>query len=63
MKLAGSGNMGMNPYQTISKEVLKKELRIPRLELVSAHMASNLVAKVKDALQYQPIRSVSWMDG
>ena len=30
---------------------------IPRLELVSAHMASNLVANVKDALQDQ------FMDG
>ena len=41
----------------------KKGLTIPRLELVSAHMASNLVANVKDALQDQPIRSVcGWLD-
>ena len=41
----------------------KKGLTIPRLELVSAHMASNLMANVKDALQDQPIRSVcGWLD-
>ena len=41
----------------------KKGLTIPRLELVSAHMASNLVANGKDALQDQPIRSVyGWLD-
>ena len=41
----------------------KKGLTIPRLELVSAHMASNLVANVKDALQDHSIRSVyGWLD-
>ena len=41
----------------------KKGLTIPRLELVSAHMAPNLVANVKDALQDHSIRSVyGWLD-
>ena len=36
----------------------KKDLTIPRLELVSAHMASNLVTNVMSALQREYIRSV-----
>ena len=36
----------------------KKGLTIPRVELVSAHMAANLVENVKKALQDQPVRSV-----
>ena len=41
----------------------KKGLTIPRLELVSAHMAANLVENVKKALQVQPVRSVhGWLD-
>ena len=41
----------------------KKGLTIPRLELVSAHMAANLAENVKNALQGQPVRSVhGWLD-
>ena len=41
----------------------KKGLTILRLELVSAHIASNLVANVKDTLQGQSLRSVyGWLD-
>ena len=36
----------------------KKGLTIPRLELVSAHMAANLAENVKNTLQGQPVRSV-----
>ena len=43
--------------------VWQKGVTIPRLELVTAPMASNLVAKVKDALLDQPIRTVyGWLD-
>ena len=43
--------------------VAKKGLTIPIIELVSAHLASNLVAKVKDAVQGQPIISLyGWLD-
>ena len=41
----------------------KKGLTIPRLELVSAHMAANLAENVKNALQGQPVKSVyGWLD-
>ena len=41
----------------------KKGLTIPRLELVSAHMAANLAENVKNALEGQPVRSVhGWLD-
>ncbi|PFX34964.1 Uncharacterized protein K02A2.6 [Stylophora pistillata] len=41
----------------------KKGLIIPRLELVSAHMAANLVENVKNALEGQPVTSVhGWLD-
>eukprot|EP00794_Sanderia_malayensis_P005856 gene5856-biopygen4856 len=41
----------------------KKDMSIPRLELISAHMAANLVANVKEALQGFPIRDVyGWLD-
>ena len=36
----------------------KKNLTIPRLELVVAHMAANLVENVRNALSDQPIKSV-----
>ena len=50
---------GTNQGLLAAKSRLAKNgLTIPRLELVSAHMAPNLVANVKDALQEQPIRSV-----
>ena len=41
----------------------KKGLIIPRLELVSAHMAANLAQNAKDALQGLPVRHVyGWLD-
>ena len=41
----------------------KKNLTIPRLELVSAHMAANLVDNVRTALERYPIKSVhGWSD-
>ena len=41
----------------------KKNLTIPRLELVAAHMAANLVDNVKHAIQGYPVRSVyGWSD-
>ena len=41
----------------------KKNTSIPRLELVSAHMAANLVNNVKNALQEHPIEGVyGWLD-
>ena len=41
----------------------KKGLTIPRLELVSGHMATNLVHNVKEALQGFPVRNAyCWLD-
>jgi len=46
---------GTNQGLLAAKSRLAKMwLTIPRLELVSAHMASNLMASVKDALQDHP---------
>ena len=43
--------------------ISKKDLTIPRLELVSAHIASNLTENVKAALKRRNIRSVTgWTD-
>ena len=43
--------------------ISKKNLTIPRLELVSAHMASNLLGNVKAALKSCHVRSISgWTD-
>lgn len=41
----------------------KQGLTIPRLELVAAHMATNLLVNTRDALQDQPItESYAWSD-
>ena len=41
----------------------KKGLTIPRLELVSAHMAAKLAENMKNALQGEPMKSVyGWLD-
>ena len=41
----------------------KQNLTIPRLELVSAHMAANLVDNVKTTLEGYPVKSVyGWLD-
>ena len=41
----------------------KRGMTIPRLELIAAHMATNLEANIKEALPSQNIRSVTcWTD-
>ena len=41
----------------------KQDLTIPRLELVSAHMAANLVSNVQQAIDDVPVISVfGWLD-
>ncbi len=41
----------------------KKNMSIPRLELISANMEANLVENVRDALPEFPIRNVyEWLD-
>ena len=43
--------------------LVKKGLTIPRLDLVSAHIAANLAENVKNTLEGQPVRSVhGWLD-
>ena len=43
--------------------ISKRDLTIPRLELVSTHMACNLISNVKSALKNQNVRSVTgWTD-
>ena len=55
---------GMNQGLVTAKSRLsKKGLTIPRLELVSGHMAANLVYNVKEALEGLPVRRVyGWLD-
>ncbi|KAK3730338.1 hypothetical protein QZH41_002078 [Actinostola sp. cb2023] len=46
-----------------SSRLAKKNLTIPRLELVSAHMAANLVDNVRKALEGYPVNQVQgWLD-
>ena len=48
---------------TAKLRLSKKGLTIPRLELVSGHMAANLVHNVKKALEGFPVnRVVGWLD-
>ena len=48
---------------TAKSRLAKKGLTIPRLELMSGHMAANLVDNVKEALQGFPVESVyCWLD-
>ena len=48
---------------TAKSRLAKKGLTIPRLELVSGHMATNLVHNVKKSLQGFPVqRVVGWLD-
>ena len=48
---------------TAKSRLAKKGLSIPRLELVSAHMAANLAENTKNALDGQLVRSVTgWLD-
>ena len=46
-----------------SSRLAKRNLTIPRLELVSAHMATNLLHNVRQALSKFPVvREVAWLD-
>ena len=48
---------------TAKSRLAKKGLTIPRLELVSGHMATNLVHNVKESLEGFPVqRVVGWLD-
>ena len=48
---------------TAKARLAKKDLTIPRLELVSAHMAANLVINVRNALKDLPEPTVyGWLD-
>ena len=49
---------------TAKSRLAKKGLTIPRLELVSSHMVTNLLHNVKESLQEFPVqRVVGWLDG
>ena len=43
---------------TAKERLAKRTLNVPRLELVSAYMAANLVINVKNALKYLPEATV-----
>ena len=48
---------------TAKARLAKKDLTVPRSELVSAHMATNLVMNVKNALTELPEPAVyGWLD-
>ena len=48
---------------TAKSRLAKKGLTIPRLELVSGHMAADLVDNVKEALQGFPVEDIHcWLD-
>ena len=48
---------------TAKSRLAKEQLTIPRQELVSAHMACNLVHNVKQALKGFPVSDVyGWLD-
>ena len=48
---------------TAKSRLAKKSLTIPRLELVSGHMVTNLLHNVKESLQEFPVqRVVGWLD-
>ena len=53
-------NQGLD---TAKSGLSKKGLTIPHLELVSGHMATNLVYNVEEALEGFPVRKVyGWLD-
>lgn len=57
---ASSVNQGLLGAKS---RLAKNGLTIPRVELVSAHMAANLAENVKNTLEGQPVRSVhGWLD-
>ena len=58
------GNMGVVKGLLVSKSrISKRKTSIPRLELVSGHMAANMARNLCSALRGWPIKSVIvWMD-
>ncbi|XP_068692652.1 uncharacterized protein [Montipora foliosa] len=55
---------GVNQGLVAAKARLAKQgLTIPRLELVSAHMAANLITNVRNALMGFPLETELWMAG
>ena len=59
-KQASGVNVGL---VTAKARLAKQDLTIPRLELVSAHMATNLVSNVKKTINDIPVISVfGWLD-
>ena len=59
-KQASGVNVGL---VTAKARLAKQDLTIPRLELVSAHMATNLVSNVKKTVDDIPVISVfGWLD-
>ena len=53
---------GVSKGLTAAKSSLtKKNLTIPKLELVAAHTTANLVDNVRTALEEYPITSVYWL--
>ena len=57
-------NSGVNRGLVTARARLSKQgLTIPRLELVSAHMATNLISNVRDAFEGLPVKqSHGWLD-
>ncbi|XP_028513627.1 uncharacterized protein LOC114574649 [Exaiptasia diaphana] len=48
---------------TSKSTILKQNTTIPRLELISGHMAANMAKNINTALQRWPIKSITiWMD-
>ena len=60
VKQNGSTNVGLVAARA---RLAKQDLTIPRLELVSAHMATNLLMNVRQALSGMPVMgSYGWLD-
>ena len=55
---------GINQTLVAAKARLaKRELTVPRLELISAHMAINLVINIRNAIKELPVPMIySWLD-
>ena len=53
----------VNQGLTSKSRISKRDLTVPRLELVSTHMACNLISNMKSALKNENIRSAAgWID-
>ena len=55
---------GITPRLVVAKARLAKQgLTIPRLELISAHMVTNLLVNVKVAMEGLPVMELNgWLD-